>query len=304
MSRLNRRMSGAPLLTVLGAWLAALVLLAPSVASAGLPYQVQWLFTQENPACEVADLLDHDGDPFFRINDTPLPTYQTPGALVTNADGSESNTANAEFDSVLLSTGANDFLFQITNTSGDNSCVHSRNVVSLISAPLGLDKPLFNVRRDGTAFVGNSRVDLSLAEINPPLARDIVNLETVIADNRAWLIDHASEVADLAAKLSLLQQLDTERRDLVTRPLDAIATIDLDAILDRYAGVVDAATKAALDQLLLDLKQSVLDLENELASLIDDFGAQADAVADLATQSAREAGFDPDDPASYALSAI
>ena len=67
MSRLNRRTSGAPLLTVLGAWLAALVLLAPSVASAGLPYQVQWLFTQENPACEVADLLDHDGDPFFRI---------------------------------------------------------------------------------------------------------------------------------------------------------------------------------------------------------------------------------------------
>ena len=54
-------------------------------------------------------------------------------------------------------------------------------------------------------------------------------------------------------------------RDLFTRPLDEIATIDLDAILDRYAGVVDAATKAALDQLIVDLKQSVVDLENELA---------------------------------------
>src|SRR5512132_2593211 len=304
MSRSLCPTPGAPLLTVLGACLAVLVLLAPSVASAGLPYQVRWIFTDENPACEVADLLDHDGDPFFRINDTPLPTYQTPGALVTNADGSESNAAQAEFDSVLLRTGANTFLFQVANTLGNDACVHEHNVVSLISAPLGLNKPLFNVRRDGTVFFGTSRVDLSLAEINPPLARDIVNLETVIADNRARLIDHASEVADLAAKLSLLQQLDTELRDLVTRPLDEIATIDLDAILDRYAGVVDAATKAALDQLLLDLKQSVLALENELASLLDDFGAQADAVADLATQSAREAGFDPDDPASYALSAI
>ncbi|MEO7590620.1 MAG: hypothetical protein ABI134_05375, partial [Byssovorax sp.] len=167
MNRFHRRTSGAPLLLVLGAWLAVLVLLAPSVASAGLPYQVQWSFTDENPACETADLLDHDGDPFFHINDTPLPAYQVPGALVTNSDGSESNTANAQFDSVLLRTGANTFLFQVANTSGDDSCVHSHNVVSLISAPLGLNKPLFNVRRDGTAFRGSSKVSLGLAEINP-----------------------------------------------------------------------------------------------------------------------------------------
>jgi len=188
MNRSLRRMSRAPLAAALGGWLAALVLLAPSGASAGVPYQVQWLFTQEDPTCETADLKEHDGDPFFRVNDTPLPTFQVPGALVT-------------------------------------------------------------------------------------------------------------------AKLSLLQQLDTELRDLVTRPLDEIAKTDLDAILDRYAGVVDAATKAALDQLIVDLKQSVVDLENELASLIDTFGAQADAVVDLATQEAREAGFNPDDPASYALGA-
>jgi hypothetical protein len=294
-------MSRALLAAALGIWVAALVLLAPSVASAEVPYQVQWVFTDENPACETADLLDHDGDPFFRVNDTPLPTHQIAGALVTNSDGSESNAANAKFDSVLLSTGDNNFLFQVANTSGDDSCVHSRNVVSLVSAPLGLNKPLFNVRRDGTAFIGNSKVSLGLAEINPPLARDIVNLETVIADNRVSLIDHAADVENLAAKLSVLQQLDTELRDLVTRPLDEIAMIDLDAILDRYGSVVDAATKAALDQLIVDLKQSVVDLENELASLIDTFGAQADAVSDLATKSAREAGFNPDDPASYAL---
>jgi hypothetical protein len=305
MNRSLRQISRAPLLlaAALGIWVAALVLLAPSVASAEVPYQVQWLFTEENVVCETADLKAHDGDPFFSVNDTPLPTHQIAGALVTNADGSESNAATADFDSVLLSTGDNNFLFHTTNTSGDNSCVHQRNVVSLVSAPLGLNKPLFNFRRDGTAFIGNSKVNLGLAEINPPLARDIVNLETVIADNRVWLIDHAADVENLAAKLSVLQQLDTELRDLVTRPLDEIAMIDLDAILDRYGSVVDAATKAALDQLIVDLKQSVVDLENELASLIDTFGAQADAVADLATKSAREAGFNPDDPASYALGA-
>ena len=302
MNRSYSRTSRAPL-AALGAWLALLALLLPSTASAGVPYQVQWLFTEENPVCEPADLTAHDGEAFFRVNDTPLPTHQLPGALVANTDGSESNAAQAEFDSALLRFGDNNFLFQATNESGDNSCVHSRNLVSLVSAPLGINKPLFSVRRDGTAFVGNSKVSLGLAEINPPLARDIINLETVTADNRAWLIDHASEVGDLAAKLSLLQQLDTELRDLVTRPLDEIAKIDLDAILDRYAGVMDEATRAALDQLIDDLKQSVLDLESELASLIDDFGAQADAVADLATKEAREAGFNPDDPASYALGA-
>jgi hypothetical protein len=85
------------------------------------------------------------------------------------------------------------------------------------------------------------------------------------------------------------------------RPLDEIAQTDLDAILDRYAGLVDAATRAALEQLINDLKQSVVELENELASLIDSFGAQADAVADLATQAATASGFKPDDPTSYGL---
>src|SRR5262249_16646094 len=39
----------------------------------------------------------------------------------------------------------------------------------------------------------------------------------------------------------------------------------------------------------------------ELASLIDNFGDQADAAANLATQAAIDAGFNPDDPSGYAL---
>ena len=288
---------------VLGAWLMVLMLLAPAVARAGVPYRVQWLITQENPACESADLAKFDGAPFFRVNDTPLPTKQLPGALVNNPDGSQSNTAEAPFDSSLLSPGTNNFLFDVTNETGDNSCVHSRNIVTLLSAPLGLSKTLFNVRRDGTAFLGSSNAHLALAEINPPLAKDIAMLEAAIGAERAALVRNAANIKDLAAKQSILQQLDTELHDLVNRPLDEIAQTDIDAILDRYAGVVDAATRAALEQLLADLAQSAADLKAQLASLIDEFGAQADAVIDLITQDAQAAGFSPDDPTSYGLGA-
>jgi hypothetical protein len=277
-----------------------LAMLAPCGAWAGTPYTLHWFMSQENPTCEAPHLVD-DGDAFFNVNDTPLPTFEVPGAFMTHGDGSESNVAEAPFDSVLLLMGANDFLFHVANSSGYDGCVHADEVVSLVSAPLGLNKPLFDIRRDGTAFSGKTQVDLSLAEINPPLARDIANLEELIAAERASLIENAAKTADLADKLSLLQELDTELHDLVSRPLDEIAQTDLDAILDRYADLVDEATRAALAQLLGDLKQSVLELENELASLIDVFGAQADAVANLATQAAQGAGWNPDDPAGYGL---
>ncbi|AGP39856.1 hypothetical protein [Sorangium cellulosum] len=115
------------------------------------------------------------------------------------------------------------------------------------------------------------------------------------------LLRNAARVADLRARMDLLRQLDTELHDLASRPLDEISRTDLDAILDRYEDVVDAETRAAMEQLVDDLKKSVSDLESELARLLDEFGAQADEVADLATQDARGEGWDPDDPWNYAL---
>jgi hypothetical protein len=302
MNRTLCSISRAPL-ALLAACVALVVLLAPSRAAAGLPYRVEWALTQENPACESANLSVFDGDAFFHVNGTPLPTRQLAGALVDNPDGSQSNLAEASFDSTLLRTGDNGFSFAVDNSNGDSSCVHARNVVTLISDPIGLKKTLFNVRRDGTGFAGNTALSLSLAEINPPLAKDIVSLEVALAAERESLIANASKLANLAAKQSLLQKLDTELHDLVNRPLDEIAKTDLDAILDRYADVIDPATKAALEQLLADLAQSETDLQAQLASLIDAFGAQSDAVVDLVTQDAKAAGFSPDDPSSYALGA-
>lgn len=265
-------------------WVMVLVLVGAARAWAGTPYSIEWAMIQENPKCETAALGTHDGDPFFNVNGTPLPGYEVPGAFTTLANGWESNLVEAGFDSVLLRMGANDFHFQVANTKGQDHCVHQQNVVNLVSVPLGINKPLFLLRRDGATFSGRTQLELSLAEINPPLARDIANLEVAIEAERKELFANAAKTEALMEQLDLLRQLDLELHDLVQRPLDEITEADLDAILDRYSDVIDADTQAALKQLLADLKQSVVDLQNELASLIDNFGAQADAVADLATQ--------------------
>ncbi|WP_437304897.1 hypothetical protein [Sorangium sp. So ce388] len=277
-----------------------LALLAPSLGWAGTPYSVHWVSRQDVTSCADPE-LETEGDAIFEVNRTPLPTYGVPGGLTVEGDGSQSNTLEAEFDSVLLFVGGNEFRFGIHTMNGSDWCTHAHDVVHLVSAPLGLNKPLFDVRRDGTGFEGRTEVDLSLAEINPPLARDIAALEVAIARLMEAIIRDAAKVADLRARMDLLRQLDTELHDLASRPLDEISRTDLDGILDRYKDVVDAETRAAMEQLVDDLKKSVSDLEDELARLIDEFGAQADDVADLATQDARAEGWDPDDPGAYAL---
>ncbi|WP_437586144.1 hypothetical protein [Sorangium sp. So ce1000] len=276
----------------------ALAVLAPSFAWAGTPYTLSWAHEELSSSCEEPFFVGHD---FFSVNDTPLTTYEVPGALVEHADGSATNRAETEFDSVLLQMGANDFRFHLQNSAGDDWCTDARDVVHLVSEPLGLNKPLFNVRRSGTAFSGATTLDLSLAEVNPALARDIEILLAEIAKERAALVANARAVGLLAEKLDLLQQLDTELKDLVSRPLDEISRTDLEAILDRYEDAVAPETRAAMEQLVDDLKRSVSDLEDEVARLMDEFGAQADEVADLATEDARAEGWDPDDPQAYAL---
>ena len=280
--------------------LALVGIVLPTDARAGTPYSINFAWTQENPACETAHLV-HQGVALFQVNQTPIPTYEVPDAFSTNENGWESNIAQAGFDSVLLHMGANNFKFDAFNAYGNNSCVHSSNVVTLVSAPLGIEKLLFNVRRDGAAFSGTTQLDLKLEEINPQLAQDIAILEAEIAEERKWLVKNAREIVDLDKCLDALQALETELGDLLTRPLDEITADDLDEILNRYASVVDDATRAALQQVLADLKKSLDDLQTELASLMANFGDQADSVADLITGDARQNGFTPDDPSHYAL---
>ncbi|HVK69128.1 MAG TPA: hypothetical protein VM694_31940, partial [Polyangium sp.] len=197
-------------------WIVALVLLAPAHVRAGTPYSVHWEMLQESNSCEDARLTSNGGA-YFHANRMPLPTFEVPGAYVAIPNGPRSNVAEAPFDSVLLRMGANEFTFGVQNSTGNDSCVHAQSFVTLVSIPLGIQKPLFNVRRDGTAFSGSTQVGLSLAELNPPLAHSIAILEAEIAAERKWLIENASKAANLAERLDLLQQLDTELHDLVSR---------------------------------------------------------------------------------------
>jgi hypothetical protein len=219
--------------------------LVPSMAWAGTAYTIHWVHTEDATSCE-GPFLRGEGQPMSSVNQTSLPTYTVPGAYQQLSDGSQRNRMEAEFDSVLLYMGANDFGFRITASTGEDSCVLAHELASLVSEPLGLNEPLFDVRRAGTAYEGRTRVDLSLAEINPPLARDIETRKAAIAEERRVLINNASRVADLAWRLDRLRQLDTELSNLVQRPLDEIARTDLKAILDRYTRVVDARTRGAL----------------------------------------------------------
>ncbi|XXY54082.1 hypothetical protein WME91_23420 [Sorangium sp. So ce269] len=300
LSDVARRGRSAAVFERLVALVTTLAVLAPSFAWAGTPYSVLWFSRHDASSCASPE-LETEGAAMFEVNRTPLPTYGVPGALQVEGDGSQSNTRKAEFDSVLLLMGRNEFHFGVHTTSGADWCTHAHDVVHLVSEPLGLNKPLFDIRRDGTGFEGNTEVDLRLEEINPALARDIAELEVAMAKLMKAILRDAARVADLRERMDLLRQLDTELHDLVSRPLDEISRTDLDAILDRYKDVVDAETRAAMEQLVDDLKKSVSDLEDELGRLIDEFGAQADEVADLATHDARAEGWNPDDPWAYAL---
>ena len=277
-----------------------LALVAPAHGRAGTPYVIEWFSVEYDGSCEPVNISLPS---YFTVNQTPIPTFEVPGTYAEHPDGSKSLEIEAPFDSVLLRYGDNSVTFKVGMLNGNNVCVDSSELVHLVSEPLGLKKLLFDVRREATEANETALLKLSLEEINPPLARDIANLEAEIEAERKWLITHASKTAALAARLDMLQQLETELLDFVKRPLDEIAEVDLDDLFDRYSAVIDDATRAALKQLLEDLKKSVIDLENELASLIDQFGAQADAVVDLATASAEAEGFDPEDPEGYALGA-
>ena len=245
--------------------------ITPSHAMAGTPYSIHWLGIAENPTCENAHLRNNGG-PYFDVNGTPIPTFEVPGAYTYLSNGWESNVAEAGFDSVLLRIGKNGFGFSVSTKNLDTSCIHAQEVVTLNAPTLGIEKPLFAVRRDGTAFSGATQLDLKLEEINPQLAKDIVFLEGQIAYERSSLIANADTVANLDERLDALQQLETELGDLLKRPLDELTVEDLDEMLKRYSSVIDESTREALKQVLADFKKSLVDLQKELASLMSNFG--------------------------------
>ena len=101
---------------VLVFWFGLLALLAPARARASTPYTIHWVNVHDPLSCGNAQ-LSHDGDGFFHVNGTLVPTFQVPGAYAEHADGSSSNIAEAPFDVrvYINETGGNDLSFGIDN---------------------------------------------------------------------------------------------------------------------------------------------------------------------------------------------
>src|SRR4028118_582352 len=137
---------GGDMKRLLALWIGLLALLAPAHARAGTPYTLHWFMEEYPHSCENARITLPS---YFDVNGTSIPTFEVPGAFAEHPDNSESNEAEAPFDSVLLRWGSNRFHFKVSVRGGDNRCVDALEIVHLVSAPLGLNQPLSAVRRDG-----------------------------------------------------------------------------------------------------------------------------------------------------------
>ncbi|NUQ78673.1 MAG: hypothetical protein HUU21_34525, partial [Polyangiaceae bacterium] len=87
-----------------------LALITPFRANALTPYTIHWINSHDAGSCGDPTLTIN-GDGYFHVNQTPIPTFEVPGSYTNHQDGSRSIIAEAPFDSVLLHWGANDFFF-------------------------------------------------------------------------------------------------------------------------------------------------------------------------------------------------
>ncbi len=279
------------------------ILFVSSQARATIEYDIVWvrgefknieLYSSEDVAPRPT------GPPFFNVNGFPIPYAIDPCSRVQYANGDECITIHSRFSSVLLKTGDNEFYFGVSIEHGDNSGVHAVEHVTLVS-PVTNPQTLFSPQRHGSAFVGTRTVQLSLAQINPPLSADITRLEVAISEYRKDLVANASRIDDLGRRLTALEQLKAPLAELATRPLDEISLGDLDAILAPHAWALDRRGHAALTDFLASCKKTVATLRTEVARLYTAGAEIADRVANAVSAKTRDSGWNADDSAQYEI---
>ncbi len=143
-------------------------------------------------------------------------------------------------------------------------------------------------------------LDLSLEQLNPELANHIKALEAAMGQDADTLVQNASQLPNLAVQLAHLEQLRNDVANLLERGLDEDTATALDALLSQYSEV-PPATREALVKVIIDLHQAIADLQTEMGRITGDFGKQVDSVVGTVEAILRTEGFNPDDPATYAM---
>ncbi|MCP3166433.1 hypothetical protein [Myxococcus qinghaiensis] len=256
--------------------------LAPATARAATyrDYLIAWQSTsyRSEGSCQDTSRLHQEGQANFSINAMPLPTRTIPGHYRVDSHGNDTNIFGAPFNATLLRWGPNQFYFNVMLAQPDQSCVITDDIVQLETGGLTA-RPLFLVKRRGTAYSGTTSVALDLKEINPRLSENLANLERVLEDRKWQLLSIHGDLARAQAELDLLAELKGEIDELSKRPLDSITEADLNDILSRYGGV-DPRVLSQLQQLLRDLKEDLAALRTEIDRIMSDFRGQMGGLDD------------------------
>ncbi|MHA7628367.1 zinc ribbon domain-containing protein [Corallococcus sp. M7] len=239
-----------------------------------------------------------EGDPLiFHVNGLPIRTYTVPGAFVVRPNKDEENRFRAPFGGSLLRWGSNVFSFDVFTAVGGDFCTLSDNLVHLTSQGLP-DRLLFNVPRDGTVFNGVADVALDLREINPTLAKSLADLEDALQRELSKLGNLAGSIDGNNYQAEQLQALQTEIKNLMSRPLDSITDAELRGLLNKYDSV-PTTVRDRLVQLLKDLKTSIDELRAEIARIVADLRTDLNLLDNYELLLPPSGGVNLEDPDTY-----
>ncbi|AFE04954.1 hypothetical protein COCOR_02975 [Corallococcus coralloides DSM 2259] len=284
--------TGAFLMRNLYLTLGLLLFMAPP--SHAIEYEIYWeTISYVSQGSNLDPILANEGDPYFEVNDLPLPTYTVPLQYRIARNQDRYNAFHALFDSVLLRPGDNAFDFGVT-TLGGSKWTKSSELVKLLR-PGQPSIVLFSGARNGTSYQGRTHVNFALRDLNPGLADKIDALERAINEDRNKLLGNAGRIADLGAQQARLDGLEAELETLLQKGFDEMTAAELDALLKRYPDV-PAKTRQALVDLVADLKKNVEQLRAEIARITTELGLHVDEATSLVEAAVAQAGHDLSSP--------
>lgn len=252
-----------------------------------------WWHAVSYPNSCLNPLLAEEGDEFFSVNGTGIPTYHVRDSGNMDRYWEQREAYHhAPFRTSLFDVGSNLLEFGVYNASGDDTCNNTEEWVWLLAPGLTRDDPpVFHVRLQGTAFEGATSVDMRLSQIDPELAESIARLRDAVrrAIERLERLgpgaDHA--LHDIERYEDLLDDL----QELIDRGFDGIDSAELDALIEKYGDLAGDVLEALRD-VIEDFKTAIEDLRAEIERISQELQDRVEGLDDF---SAGGPTYDPGD---------